>query len=132
MSFLPEFEWTRVGRTFGNEGETNRYSLSPLFAVVGTAPFSGEISRVSFKLDDAGAIFYDQEAFGSLSFGKEKEARTILRNAGIKIGPNVPFVSYWTGNSRYTFGGGLAREGVRVELADPGSDIRNRCSGIDQ
>lgn len=97
--FLPEFEWTRVGRTFGSEGETNRYSLSPLFAVVGTAPFSGEISRVSFKLDDAGAIFYDREAFGSLSFGKEKEARTVLRNAGIKIGPNVPYVSYWTGKS---------------------------------
>ena len=96
---LFEFAWVRVGRAFGPTGQTSHYSLFPLFAVVGATPFSGEISQISFNLDDAEVIFYDREAFGCLGFGQEKEARTILRNAGIKTGdpPNAPYVTYWTG-----------------------------------
>ena len=89
-------------RLFGKKGMSRHYKLFPHYAVIGQRHYSHldkTISRVSFIIDDATALFHDRSAFGSILISPDQmpEVQSIDVFSKIPFEGNHPIVAYWTG-----------------------------------
>ena len=83
--------------TYINADVGHHHHFYPHFVVVGGPRFSGEISQVSFLIDDAESLFVDRGAFGPLLLDEE-ESRELLRRKNIPVEDDAhPSLSYWSG-----------------------------------
>ncbi len=95
-----------LGRTTfgGSDGYSYHERFFPHYAIVGYAPFDGEISGVSFVTDDTKTLFHDRKSFGGLHLGTEKLTK-LLNDAGVSVEEGWhPVVNYWTGKTEVMSG----------------------------
>lgn len=89
-------------RLHGKEGISRHYKLFPHYAVIGQRHYSHlekTISRISFVIDDATALFHDRNSFGTVIIPQDRMPEV----SSIDIFRKIPFegdlsiVAYWTG-----------------------------------
>ena len=121
------------------DGASEHYNIFPHYVVVGNRHFSeqgGDISSISFVLGDATILFYDDEAYGSVSDQRlflEQLVNTEKPGRNIDIG-EFHTVSYYTGkqeifSAETVIGQISARHTPTFSLGDsPGVSVRKEVS----
>ena len=88
----------------GSDGYSCHERFFPHYAIVGYAPFDGELSSVSFVTDDTKTLFHDRKSFGGLPLSSEKLTK-LLNDSGVSVEEGChPVVNYWTGKTEVVSG----------------------------
>ena len=93
---------TRQERFFGKDGVFHHYRLFPHYVVIGTRHRSSSektISKISFVIDDAMALFHDRYAFGTVDIPPDrvKDIASMDIFEKIRFEDDYPILAYWTG-----------------------------------
>ena len=96
---------TQSGRFYGKEGVFHHYRLFPHYVVIGNRhhlPSEKTISRISFVIDDAMALFHDHVAFGTVNIPPDRvnELASMELFEKIQFENDYPVLAYWTGKTQ--------------------------------
>ena len=91
-------------RFFGQDGVTHHYRLFPHYVVIGTrhrSPSEKTVSRISFVIDDAMALFHDHSAFGTMIVPPDQanEIGSMELFENVQFEDGHPVLAYWTGKT---------------------------------
>ncbi len=93
---------TRQERYFGKDGVFYHYRFFPHYVVIGARHRSSSektITKISFVIDDAMALFHDRYAFGTVDIplDRVKDITSIDLFEKIQFEDSYPIFAYWTG-----------------------------------
>ena len=93
---------TEEGRFYGKDGASYHYRLFPHYVVVGTRHRSSSektITKISFVIDDAMALFHDRHAFGTVFVPPDrvKDIASMDLFEKVQFEDESPILAYWTG-----------------------------------
>lgn len=96
---------TRQGQSFGKGGVSHHYRLFPHYVVIGTRHrLSSErtITKISFVIDDAMALFHDRYAFGTVNIPPDrvKDIASMDLFEEVQFEDDYPVLAYWTGKTQ--------------------------------